>query len=141
MEANQSVPQNRCGLCGATNYRKVVERDDNGVMRNGDRIVCTGCTHEFDDIEAWRQGRSEAREKVPEAMPEIRVAPAGLRDVVQTYRYRDTIHVVVDSLPQPFQDQFARFLRGSAQPVGDGLNRYAFVQDFERWLETLKPEA
>lgn len=141
MEVNQSAPQNRCGLCGATSYRKVVERDAHGVMHRGDRIVCTGCTHEFDDIEAWRQSQSDAREKLPEAMPEIRLSAAGLRDIVQTYRYRDTIHVVVESLPQPCQDEFDRFLHGSARPIGDGLARYAFVQDFERWLATLEPKA
>jgi|UPI00076A6F4B hypothetical protein len=106
-------------------------------MRHGEQIVCSECTHEFDDLEAWRLGRSDTNVKEPEA----RISAAGLRDIVRTYRYRDAIHVVVDSLPQPYQDQFASFLRGSAQPVGDGLNRYAFVPDFERWLETLKLDA
>lgn len=56
--------------------------------------------------------------------------------VVQTYRYSDAVYVIVDSLPMPFQENFVAFLRGSAVPVGDGLNRYAFTSDFERWLET-----
>lgn len=60
-----------------------------------------------------------------------------LMNVVQTYRYRDALYVIVDSLPMPFHDSFVEFLRGSAVPLGDGLNRYAFVQDFERWLETI----
>lgn len=77
-------------------------------MRHGDRIVCSGCTNEFDDIEAWRRGRSDTNVKVPEA----RISVAGLRDIVRTYRYRDSIHVVVDSLPQPYQDQFASFCAG-----------------------------
>lgn len=133
MEANQSAPQNRCGLCGASSYRQVVERDAHGVMRHGDRIVCSGCANEFDDMEAWRRGRSDKNLEAPQAQ----ISVTELRDIVRTYRYRDAMHVVVDSLPQPYQDQFAVFLRGSAQPVGDGLNRYAFVQDFERWLKTL----
>lgn len=65
--------------------------------------------------------------------------PNELRELVQTYRYTDTVYVVVDSLPQPYQDEFANFLRGSAGPVGDGRNRYAYVADFERWLSTLVP--
>ncbi len=84
-------------------------------------------------MEAWRRVRSDKNLEVPQAQ----ISVAELRDIVRTYRYRDAIHVVVDSLPQPYQDQFASFLRGSAQPVGDGLNRYAFVPDFERWLEAL----
>lgn len=59
-----------------------------------------------------------------------------LISVVQTYRYSDAVYVIVDSLPMPFQENFVTFLRGSAVPVGDGLNRYAFTSDFERWLET-----
>lgn len=57
-----------------------------------------------------------------------------LKELVQTYRYTDMLYVVVDSLPQPYQDEFSCFLLGSACPVGDGRNRYAFVADFERWL-------
>lgn len=57
-------------------------------------------------------------------------------NIVQTYRYRDAVFVIVDSLPMPFHESFVEFLRGSAVPVGDGLNRYAFTSDFERWLET-----
>ena len=59
-----------------------------------------------------------------------------LMNVVQTYRYHDAVFVIVDSLPTPFHESFVEFLRGSAVPVGDGLNRYAFTCDFERWLET-----
>lgn len=57
-----------------------------------------------------------------------------LKELVQTYRYSDAVYVVVDSLPQPYQDAFSSFLRGSACPVGDGRNRYAYITDFERWL-------
>jgi|RifCSPhighO2_12_1023870.scaffolds.fasta_scaffold00272_34 hypothetical protein len=59
-----------------------------------------------------------------------------LMKVVQTYRYSDSLYVIVDSLPMPFHESFVAFLRGLAVPVGDGLNRYAFISDFERWLDT-----
>ncbi len=62
------------------------------------------------------------------------MTPNELKDLVQTYRYSDAVYVVVDSLPQPYQDAFSNFLRGSACPVRDGRNRYAYVADFERWL-------
>ena len=65
--------------------------------------------------------------------------PNELRELVQTYRYTDTHYVVVDSLPQPYQDEFSCFLLGSACPLGDGRSRYAFVSDFERWLTALSP--
>lgn len=58
-----------------------------------------------------------------------------LINVVQTYRYRDAVFVIVESLPTPFHESFGEFLHGSAVPVCDGLNRYAFTSDFERWLE------
>ena len=57
-----------------------------------------------------------------------------LRTAVQTFRYSDAVYVIVDSLPQPYQDDFWLFLTGSARPIGDGLNRYAYTSDFERWL-------
>lgn len=65
------------------------------------------------------------------------MTPRELKELVQTYRYTDSVYVVVDSLPQPYQGEFASFLRGSACPVGDGRNRYAYLTDFERWLATL----
>lgn len=65
------------------------------------------------------------------------MTPTELKELVQTYRYTDMLYVVVDSLPQPYQDEFSCFLLGSACPVGDGRSRYAYVADFERWLATL----
>lgn len=64
----------------------------------------------------------------------------GLRKPVATYRYADAIYVVVDSLPEPYQSSFWLFLRGSAIPIADGKNRYAFVQDFQRWIESISAE-
>lgn len=62
------------------------------------------------------------------------MTPEDLQHLAQTYLYGDSVYVIVESLPQPYQDRFTSFLRGSAVPVGDGRNRYAFVYDFERWL-------
>ena len=39
METDQPAPMNRCGYCGSTNYRRVVERDAQGAMRYGDRLL------------------------------------------------------------------------------------------------------
>lgn len=60
METDQPAPMNRCGYCGSTNYRRVVERDAQGLMRYGERLLCSGCTREFTDLDAWRQGASDA---------------------------------------------------------------------------------
>lgn len=49
-------PKNVCGICGATSYRKVIERDASGVLRPTERLRCTGCEREFVDVLAWRKG-------------------------------------------------------------------------------------
>lgn len=51
-----SEPVNRCRLCGATSYRRVVQRDERGVLVAGPRYVCSGCGMNFSDPRAWRQG-------------------------------------------------------------------------------------
>lgn len=56
MESNRISPMNRCGHCGATSYRRAVARDLQGAMRYAERLVCTGCTHEYSDVQAWRDG-------------------------------------------------------------------------------------
>lgn len=56
---------------------------------------------------------------------------------MKTYRYTDTVYVVVDSLPQPYRTDFSNFSLGSACPLGDGRNHYAYVADFERWIASL----
>lgn len=69
-------------------------------------------------------------------MPSSLVLEA-LRKSVATYWFADAIYVVVDSLPDPYQSSFWSFLRGSAIPIADGKARYAYVQDFERWIESI----
>ncbi|WP_087743452.1 MULTISPECIES: hypothetical protein [unclassified Acidovorax] len=65
------------------------------------------------------------------------MTPSDLKNIVKTYRYTDALYVVVDSLPQPYQDGFANFLVGSTCPIADGRNRYAYVADFDRWIASL----
>ena len=56
MEPSHPSPKNCCGICRATSYRKVIERDASGAMRTTDRLRCTGCEREFLDVQSWRQG-------------------------------------------------------------------------------------
>ena len=63
-----------------------------------------------------------------------------VRKSIATYRYVDAIYVVVDTLPEPYQSSFWSFLRGSAIPIADGKNKYAYVQDFERWIDSISAE-
>lgn len=67
------------------------------------------------------------------------MTPSELKDIVKTYRYTDAVYVVVNSLPQPYQNGFTHFLIGSACPIADGRNRYAYVADFDRWIASLTP--
>ena len=67
METERIASVNRCGYCESTNYRRVVERDGQGVMRYGERLVCSGCTREFADMGAWRQGQADAPPALPTA--------------------------------------------------------------------------
>ena len=56
MKTNDPAPQNRCGYCGATSYRRVLARDPNGVMQYTAQLLCSGCSREFADMTAWRRG-------------------------------------------------------------------------------------
>jgi len=46
----------RCHQCGATSYKPVIKRDEQGAMRMSGTYQCTGCRPEFTDIDAWRTG-------------------------------------------------------------------------------------
>lgn len=52
-------PVNACQNCGATSYRTIIERDDNGEMKPSGRYACTGCKREFTRIEDWRAPRPD----------------------------------------------------------------------------------
>lgn len=56
METDLSTPVNRCGYYGSTNYRRAVEHNAKGAMRYAERLVCSGCTCEFTDMNEWREG-------------------------------------------------------------------------------------
>lgn len=56
MESSQPSPRNCCGICRATSYRKVIARDASGAMRTTERLRCTGCEREFQDVQSWRDG-------------------------------------------------------------------------------------
>lgn len=48
-----SGPAYRCRLCGATSYRRLVERGANGQLGYSNRYRCSGCTLSFTDPAQW----------------------------------------------------------------------------------------
>ena len=50
---------NACRLCGATSYRRVLARDETGVLKPNGLYQCSGCTVVFADPGAWRDGGSD----------------------------------------------------------------------------------
>ena len=55
-----SLPLNRCRVCGASSYRAVIDRDSSGAMRPTGLYRCSGCSVVFADPAAWRDGDSQA---------------------------------------------------------------------------------
>jgi hypothetical protein len=47
---------NSCRQCGATSYRRVIERDQSGAMQAGRLYRCSGCSVVFADPLSWREG-------------------------------------------------------------------------------------
>ena len=45
---------NKCHRCGATSYKAVIKRDENGTMMPSGEQQCVGCKLVFTDIDAWR---------------------------------------------------------------------------------------
>ena len=66
---------------------------------------------------------------------EALMRPEALRELVQT---TSEGWVVRDSLPEPEHASFESFLFGSCCPLGDGLQKYAYAYDFERWLALIE---
>lgn len=73
-------------MCGATSYRRVIDRDEAGALRPTDLFQCSGCTLVFVDPRAWRDGDAEpvqrsAADGITQLMPAIAnpasTAPAG----------------------------------------------------------------
>ena len=67
-------PAHSCRLCGASNYRRVVARDEHGAQRPIDLFQCSGCSVVFTDPKAWREGNAE---DMPLPRPPV-VAPAAV---------------------------------------------------------------
>lgn len=44
----------KCHVCGATSFRKVIERDPGGAMSHLGRFACDGCGMVFTDRQVWR---------------------------------------------------------------------------------------
>ena len=44
-----------CRHCNATSYRRVIQRDAQGQMRESNLFRCSGCSVVFTDPQAWRQ--------------------------------------------------------------------------------------
>jgi len=45
---------NKCHRCGATSYKTVIKRDENGTMMPSGEHQCVGCGLVFTDIDEWR---------------------------------------------------------------------------------------
>ncbi|NCN70801.1 MAG: hypothetical protein GW907_06585 [Betaproteobacteria bacterium] len=50
---------NRCHQCGATSYKTIIKRDDQGVMSPSGEFKCTGCSLTFKTIDEWRAGTTD----------------------------------------------------------------------------------
>ena len=64
---------NCCRMCGATSYRRVVARDEQGALRSTPLYQCSGCSVVFADPKAWRDGGPDQPAKVqpPQTVREV----------------------------------------------------------------------
>lgn len=46
-------------MCGATSYRRVIDRDAHGALRPTALYQCSGCSVVFADPKAWREGEPD----------------------------------------------------------------------------------
>jgi hypothetical protein len=53
---------NKCHRCGATSYKPVIKRDENGTMMPSGEHQCVGCKLDFTDIDAWRTATAGKQE-------------------------------------------------------------------------------
>ncbi len=58
-------PAYHCHRCGASCYRRVIERALDGAMRANGRYRCTGCDLVFADRREWHAGGSPDRAAAP----------------------------------------------------------------------------
>lgn len=59
-----------CRMCGASSYRRMVQRGPDGAMEYGPLYRCSGCSVTFTDPSAWRQGPDPDN-----ALPTIQLPP------------------------------------------------------------------
>jgi hypothetical protein len=64
MADHRATTRHRCHACGATSYKSVIDRDEQGAMRPTGRYRCTGCEVVFSSPQAWRDG--DAASQSPE---------------------------------------------------------------------------
>jgi len=67
------APHNRCRLCGAASYRRVIERDAGGRLRPTGLYCCSGCSVVFGDPKSW--GRAAGDNAPPSVAPAPPPAP------------------------------------------------------------------
>ena len=53
---------NKCHRCGATSYKPVIKRGENGTMMPSGEHQCVGCKLVFTDIDAWRTAPAQKEE-------------------------------------------------------------------------------
>jgi hypothetical protein len=54
-----------CRMCGATSYRRVIDRDEHGALRPTALYQCSGCSVVFADPKAWREGEPDVSSPTP----------------------------------------------------------------------------
>ncbi len=67
-----NLPMNACRLCGATSYRRVIERNESGDMRPSGLYQCSGCSVVFADPASWRAGGNDAFDMPPTPITPLR---------------------------------------------------------------------
>ena len=73
---SETLPLNRCRMCGASSYRQVIDRDGSGAMRPTGLYRCSGCSVVFADPAAWRDGDSQAWSAAAQDPPAPAPAPS-----------------------------------------------------------------
>lgn len=56
---SQHTTPSSCRTCGATSYRRVIARNDQGALRPTEMYQCSGCSVVFAEPKAWREGGSD----------------------------------------------------------------------------------
>jgi ribosomal protein S27E len=70
----RATTRHRCHNCGATSYKSVIGRDEQGAMRPTGRYRCTGCDVVFSSAQTWREGAGQERQPQQPALIDQRAA-------------------------------------------------------------------